>query len=80
MFVVYWKRLHISPDINLIENLWSLLETKIRKCKFSSRQMPIKNLKKEWDKIGQEVTANLLNSMPKRLQAIINIKGLHTKY
>jgi transposase len=53
------------PDINPIENLWSLLETKIRKCKLSSRQMLIENLKKEWDKIGQEVTASLVISMPR---------------
>jgi hypothetical protein len=69
-----------SPDINPIENLWPLLETKIRKCKCSSRQMLIENLKKEWDKIGQEMTANLVNSMPRRLQAIIDTKVLHTKY
>jgi hypothetical protein len=69
-----------SPDINPIENLWSLFETKIRKCKCSSRQMLIENLKKEWDKIGQDVTANLVNSMPRRLQATIYNKGHHTKY
>jgi transposase len=69
-----------SPDINPIENLWSLLETKIRKCKYSSREMLIENLKQEWDKIDQEVTANLVNSMPRRLQAISDAKSLHTKY
>jgi hypothetical protein len=42
--------------------------------------MLIENLKKEWDKIGQEVTAYLVNLMPRRLQAIIDAKGLHTKY
>jgi hypothetical protein len=42
--------------------------------------MLIENLKKEWYKIGQEVTANLVNSMPRRLQAIIGAKGLHTRY
>jgi hypothetical protein len=42
--------------------------------------MLIENLKNEWDKIGQEVTANLVNSMPRRLQAIIDAKDLHTKY
>jgi transposase len=69
-----------SPDINPIENLWSLLETRIRKCKCSSRQMLIENFNKEWDKIGQEVTASLVNSMPRRLQAIIDAKGIHTNY
>jgi hypothetical protein len=42
--------------------------------------MLIENLKKGCDKIGQEVTAILVNSMPRRLQAIIDAKGLHTKY
>jgi hypothetical protein len=42
--------------------------------------LPIENLKKEWDKIGQEMTANLVNSMPRRLQEVIDAKGLHTKY
>jgi transposase len=70
-----------SPDINPLENLWSLFEKKkVRKCKCSSRQILIENLKKGWDKIGQEVTANLVNSMPRRLHAIIDTKGLHTKY
>jgi hypothetical protein len=41
--------------------------------------MLIENLK-AWDKIGQEVTANLVNSMPRRLQAVIDAKGFHTKY
>jgi uncharacterized protein YaaW (UPF0174 family) len=42
--------------------------------------MLIENLKKEWDKISQEETANLVNSMSRRLQAITDAKGLHTKY
>jgi hypothetical protein len=67
-------------DINPTENLWSLLERKIMKFKCLSRQMLIENLNKEWDKMGQEVTANLVNPMPRRLQAIIDAKGLHNKY
>jgi transposase len=32
-----------SPDINPIENFWSLLETKIRKCRCSSRKCSLKS-------------------------------------
>jgi hypothetical protein len=32
-----------SPGINPIENIWSLLETKIRKCKGSSRKCSLKS-------------------------------------
>jgi hypothetical protein len=42
--------------------------------------MLIENLKKKWDRIGKEVTANFVNSMPGKLQAIIDAKGLHTKH
>jgi hypothetical protein len=42
--------------------------------------MLIENLKKEWDKRGQEVTASFVNSMPRRLQAITDAKGFHAKY
>jgi hypothetical protein len=44
------------------------------------KKMLIEILKKERDKIGQEVTANLVNSMPRRLLAIIDAKDLHTKH
>jgi hypothetical protein len=42
--------------------------------------MLTEKLMKEWDKIGQEETANLVNSMPRRIQAIIDAKDLHTNY
>jgi hypothetical protein len=79
MLVVYWKRLHnlqILIRYKISGHFWK----KNRKCKCSSRQLLIENLKEKWDKMGQEVTANLVNSMPRRLQAVIDAKGLHTKY
>jgi len=34
----------------------------------------------EWDKIGVKVCQNLIESMPWRIQAIIDAKGGHKKY
>jgi hypothetical protein len=69
-----------SPDINPIENLWHILDMKIRKRKISNKNDLKKALVEEWQKIPQEVTQKLVRSVPNRLQAIINAKGMHTKY
>ncbi|KAK7605096.1 hypothetical protein V9T40_006954 [Parthenolecanium corni] len=69
-----------SPDMNPIENLWSLLEVAICKCKISNKENLKRVLRTAWSKICPRVTAALVDSMPRRLQAIIDAKGMHTKY
>ena len=34
----------------------------------------------EWDKIGVDVCQKLIESMPRRVEAVIRAKGGHTKY
>ena len=34
----------------------------------------------EWDKIEPEVYQNLIESMPRRVAAVVKAKGGHTKY
>ena len=34
----------------------------------------------EWNKIGPEVCQNLIKSMPRRVQAVLEAKGGFTKY
>lgn len=69
-----------SPDLNVIENLWALLETNIRKHNISSKEGLKKALIEEWNKITPETTLKLVESMPKRLSDVIAQKGYHTKY
>ncbi|KAK7576331.1 hypothetical protein V9T40_001250 [Parthenolecanium corni] len=69
-----------SPDMNPIENLWSLLEVAIRKRKISNKADLKRGLQTAWSEICPRVTAALVDSMPRRLQAIIDAKGMHTKY
>ncbi|GFT40290.1 transposable element Tcb1 transposase [Trichonephila clavipes] len=69
-----------SPDLNVTENLWSQLEKSIHEHAISSKE-DLKNvLKEEWTKITVETTKKLVESMPKRLQAVIKVKGFATKY
>lgn len=69
-----------SPDINIIENLWHKLDVEIRKRKFSNKHQLKSILFEEWEKISPHYIKSLVLSMPRRLQAIIDANGLHTKY
>lgn len=69
-----------SPDLNPIEHLWDDLERRIRKHTITNKQALRNCLQEEWSKIGTEVTQNLVDSMPKRLQHVIQAKGNPTKY
>lgn len=71
-----------SPDLNPIENLWDELERQVRKHK----PLP-KNpdnlweiLQEEWLKIDENKYKNLVDSMPRRIEAVIINKGNPTKY
>lgn len=69
-----------SPDLNVIENLWALLENKIRNHHISSKEALKSALLQEWNKITPETTQKLVASMQNRLKAVIDQKGYHTKY
>uniref|UniRef100_A0A0A1XH96 Transposable element Tc1 transposase n=1 Tax=Zeugodacus cucurbitae TaxID=28588 RepID=A0A0A1XH96_ZEUCU len=69
-----------SPDMNPIENLWSLLENNIRKHRISNKKQLKSAILEEWNKIGTEITKKLVESMPARLKAVLKGNGYHTKY
>lgn len=69
-----------SPDLNPIEHLWYLLEQEVRKFNITSKNHLKNVLQEAWDKIGTDITTKLIESMPRRLEAVIQAKGLHTKY
>ena len=69
-----------SPDINPIEHLWSELDRRIRMQTISSKNVLKKVIIEEWNKIGQETTCKLVESMPRRLSAVIKAKGYPTSY
>lgn len=69
-----------SPDLNPIENLWHTLDRKIRKKKISNKSELKQALTEAWLQISNETCQKLIESMPRRLQAVIEAKGMHTKY
>jgi len=69
-----------SPDLNPIEHLWTILDANI----FRGRRISPKNffseLENAWNNLDSQKLKNLVESMPKRLRAVINNHGSVTKY
>ena len=71
-----------SPDISPIEHQWVHLKRELAKyptppkgvCEMWERSAEV------WNSIPPEVCQNLIESMPRRLEAVIRAKGGHTKY
>lgn len=70
-----------SPDMNPIENLWAHLKKKVAKRTPKNRNELVRYIKEEWEKIPQDYDiGKLIASMGRRLQAVIDAEGRHTKY
>jgi hypothetical protein len=58
--------------LNIIEPLWSVLENRVR-SRFPPA-LPFKELE-EWYSIPLETIQNLIESIPRRIQAVIQANG-----
>jgi transposase len=71
-----------SPDLNPIEHLWNHLKKQLQK--YSSPPKGVwelwERVEVEWPKIEPQECQKLIESMPRRLGAVIKAKGGHTKY
>ncbi|GFY11546.1 transposable element Tcb2 transposase [Trichonephila clavipes] len=65
-----------SPDLNFIENLRSHLERAVQKHQITSKEQLKSVLQEEWLNIAPETTRHLVESMPRRLEAVISAKVL----
>ena len=71
-----------SPDQNIIEHVWAILKNQIRK-----RRQKLKNLDKfwvmaqeEWYAIPRDQIEALYDSVPRRIDALVDARGWYTKY
>ena len=71
-----------SPDLNPIEHLWNHLKRKLGEYEEPPRGMTElwERTAKEWNAIPKEVVQNLIESMPRRVEAVIEAKGGYIKY
>lgn len=69
-----------SPDLNPIENLWSIIGSKIAEKKIYNQKDLKAQIRNIWSNIDKSTLRNLANSMPNRLRLTINNHGKNIKY
>jgi hypothetical protein len=69
-----------SPDLNPIENVWSIISKKLCEKDYESLDALEKNMKVVIESLSSEDINNIILSMPDRLKAVIRAKGGNTKY
>jgi hypothetical protein len=69
-----------SPDINPIENVWSVLKANVSNHKPSSAKELIHVIKNEWKKLDPIFTKNLVASMKTCISLLLSNQGDHILY
>jgi hypothetical protein len=64
-----------SPDLNPIENIWSLMKRALRGPKFQSVQDLESAILKFWEDLSSETVRNCVMSMKKRCKLVQQAKG-----
>jgi hypothetical protein len=68
-----------SPDLNPIENLWSIVKRPVAKKKPGSIHELFDVVSDCWNQVTPELCAKLVDSMPRRCAAVIKNFGYPTK-
>ena len=69
-----------SPDLNIMEDLWSYLNRRVQACKVATIQGLKRTLTKEWNNMSWHEIRISVDSMPRRLEECINVQGARTHY
>jgi transposase len=71
-----------SPDLNPIEHLWQYLKRQLAKYETEPAGMLElwERVEAEWNAIPAQVCLELIESMPRRIMAVLMAKGGYTKY
>jgi len=71
-----------SPDLNPIEHLWAHIKKQLNKYDTAPKGILDlwERVQDQWNTIDASVCANLIDSMPRRVAAVIKAKGRWTKY
>lgn len=71
-----------SPDLNPIEHLWDVLKRRLNAYETQPKGMHElwERIEKQWSEIGKEECLTLIESMPRRIEAVLKAKGGYTKY
>ncbi len=70
----------MSPDLNPIEHMWGILKRKVETHHVSNIQQLRDVIMEEWKRMPATTCADLVNSMPRRIKAVLDNNGAPTKY
>ena len=69
-----------SPDLNPIENAWSHIKNKLQDMEITSIPTLKVAIQEVWAELDVEYWANLVESMPRRMELVVAGEGEMTKY
>lgn len=69
-----------SPDMNPIEHLWSHLQREVDSVQVHGLEALWATTQRVWNEIPEALLTNLIESMPRRIEALIAARGGPTKY
>ena len=69
-----------SPDLNIIENIWSILKTRVVERSPGGLEEIVELVFEEWSYITIEDIRTYFYSIPDRLASVIESRGGNTKY
>lgn len=70
----------MSPDQNPIENVWQIMKLNIAKKKIRSIRGLLVCLSTEWNRLSPELATKLVDSMQRRVTALLESQGDYTMY
>ena len=71
-----------SPDLSPIENLWAILKKRLNTYQTPPNSIHVlwERIEEQWNTITPELCNKLIESMPKRMQMVVQAKGSWIKY
>jgi transposase len=69
-----------SPDLNPIENLWGILKVRVDRRKPKNKEELITYAKEEWNGIEMETVRRTIESLPNRIELVIENGGNKIDY
>jgi hypothetical protein len=73
-----------SPDLNPIETVWNIMKDYIERKWGPDPQFTYDQLRaavrEAWDEVTEQQLSDLINTMPKRMQDVIDADGGYTKW
>jgi len=71
-----------SPDLNPIENVWNILKDQLdaRRPRIRGKAEMAAAIQEEWARIPESELLYYIDTMPDRIQAVINANGGHTRW